>query len=643
MKKIAVTFLRPGNVLPAISITFLSLTASAQLTKEQRIQDSVIGWDIKNYYDRNYKPQTTPVGKQREAIANKMAEWLKASYTPVGSLGEYQRFVGPVGFGVHFQPWNVGYSYLDAQKKFRPIPEEFTPAHFTANQFYGAWEIDFMSKKGESFMTFQPDGYSGNSTVEGIRKGMDPRVHPNVYKMLPWVNEWVTIYISPDNKLPIVPVSRGELLDKAASSLDVVLEDVKKEEMQRWQGNPKGLESAMKARNEEIEKTRKEIQALKEKYKNSLNEPAMVVDYQADWRSFHSGSWDVFKSGPNTIYYPVYKLDAATMEKMKGPKPLFISIAVPFATKAQGTAQYELYTAVTQHINYEYIYNYFFDPEKVKDKPYTPSNAAGLNARLDAYRNKNNYNLNAKAANANLPANVHYQEDFNRNTEGSEPVDWFYNRAGATPFTIASLPGESGKWLKLGVGRPIRPNLLKAPWPKNFTLEFDAVTDNGYTGRTGGALELMLTTRDLSANNTETKSGAAKDAAIIVRVESGNDVDYKANFNYRGILRVNVNNTPEPNEENYSKGIRAEYQLTEFTDKKTKVHIGVQLKDGVVTVLANGKPVIKQTDFKMTYGGACKLCGVPGDLAFRSMTLNNVTNDSKTVGVYVGNVKITKE
>ncbi len=630
-------------VIPALfSFLLLASNTQAQLTREERIQDSIIGWDVKNYYDRNYKPQTTPLGKQREAIANKMAEWLKASYTPVGSIGEYQRFVGTLGFGLHFQPWNVGYDYLDAQKKFRPIPEEFTPAHFTANQFYGAWEIDFMSKKGESFMTFQPNGYAPNSTEEKKRVGMDPKVHPNVYKMLTWVNEWVTIYIAPDNKLPIQPVSRGELLDKAAASLDVVLETAKKDETQRWQGNPKGLESAMKSRTEEVDKIRNNIKELKEKYKNSLNEHAMVVGYQLDFRNFTNGSWDVFKSGPNTTYYPVYKLDAAALERMKGPQPAFLSIAVPFATKANGTKEYELYTAITQNINYGYIYNYFYDPEKVKGKPYTPANAAGAKARLDAYRTRNNYNLNSTTANTGWAANVHFQDDFSKNADGNDAADWFYNRAGATPFTVTTLPGEKGKWLKLGVGRPIRPNLLKSPWPKNFTLEYDVITDDGYQGRTGGAVDMMMTSRSVSVHNTETKGNGVKDASVTVRTEAGNEVDYKANSNYRGILRVDIKNSPDINEENFSKGIRAEYKLTEFTDKRTKVHISIQVKDGAITIYANDKIVIRQNDFKMTYGGACKLCGVPAELQFVNLTFNNVTNDRDTVGVYVGNVKITK-
>jgi hypothetical protein len=630
-------------VFPALlAFLFLPVNTTAQLTREQRIQDSVIGWDVKNYYDRNYKPQTTPLGKQREAIANKMAEWLKASYTPVGSIGEYQRFVGTLGFGLRFQPWSVGYDYLDAQKKFRPIPEEFTPAHFTANLFYGAWEISFMSKKGESFLTFQPNGYAPNSTEEKKRAGMDAKVHPNVYNVLPWVNEWVTIYIAPDNKLPITPVSRGELLDKAAASLDVVLDVAIKDETLRWPGNPKGFEAAMKARTEEVDKIRNNIRILKERYKNSLNEQAMVVNYQTDFRSFTAETWDIFKSSPNTTYYPVYKLDAAALAKMKGPQPAFISVAVPFATKADGTDEYELYTAITQNLNYDYIYNYFFAPEKVKDKPYTPTNAAEAKARLDAHRNKNNYNLSSTTTSAGWAANVHYQDDFSKNADGGDVTDWFYNRAGATPFSVVSLPGEKGKWLKLGVGRPIKPNLLKSPWPKNFTLEYDVITDNGYAGRTGGAVDLLMTTRALSIHNTETKGNGTKDAAVTIRIEAGNDADYRANSNYRGILRADIKNAPDINEENYSKGIRAEYKLTEFTDKRTKVHISVQVRDGAITILANDKVVIKQNDFKMTYGGACKLCGIPADLQFTNLTFNNVTNDRDAVGVYVGNVRIVR-
>ena len=68
-------------------------------------------------------------------------------------------------------------------------------------------------------------------------------------------------------------------------------------------------------------------------------------------------------------------------------------------TQENGNQLHEMYTAITENINYDYIYNYFFDPEKIKGITYKPANEEQLNARLTAYRNKNKASLNA----ADLP------------------------------------------------------------------------------------------------------------------------------------------------------------------------------------------------------------------------------------------------
>lgn len=54
-------------VLITVLIFFFRISF-AQLTAEQRIQDSVIGWWNNNYWDRNWKPQTDPVGKRKKPI-----------------------------------------------------------------------------------------------------------------------------------------------------------------------------------------------------------------------------------------------------------------------------------------------------------------------------------------------------------------------------------------------------------------------------------------------------------------------------------------------------------------------------------------------------------------------------------------------
>ena len=57
----------------------------------------------------------------------------------------------------------------------------------------------------------------------------------------------------------------------------------------------------------------------------------------------------------------------------------------------------------------------------------------------------------------------------------------------------------------------------------------------------------------------------------------------------------------------------------------------------------NEKIIIKPEDFKMKYGGNCIVCGIPAGRSFGSFFFNNITNNANETGVYISNVKITKE
>lgn len=625
-------------------LIFLSNPLFAQLSKEQRLQDSVIGWDPKNYYDRNYKPQATAAGRQKETYLNKFAEWMKQSYTPVAGLGEYQRFVNAGNSSVLFSIWDVGYDYLDAQKHFRPIGETGYPRFYMAtNMLAGTWNIDFMCKPDEWYFTMQPNGCRAQTPLESDAKmkGRDPHIAPNAYPYITWINDWDAVYLAPGNKLPIIPVSKGEFLQAALKRMDYLQDSLIQEDWKKESRKDEATKNnIISLRKKEIDRYRDNIGELLNKYNKQLSEPAMVANWQFTYHDIITGSWDVFHRGPNTMYYPVYKMDAATIRQITtDPKPAWVAILFPYQTKSDGNKSYEMYLSLTQHLNYEYIYNYFFDPAKVKDVDYKPLNEDKLKARLDAYRNKNNYNLKAVAAVAKEPG-VHFREDFSGNSEGSEPAGWFYYKAGTKPFSVTTLAGEKGKWLKLGFGRAIKPSLLQAPLPANFLLEYDVATDKNYNGRTGGAATLTITNNALLPNNDVGRSPAGNGAIIEIRTEAGNEADYNNN-NYRGILRVDIRNNPEQNEQNYSKGIRAEYALKEFTDKRSSVRIGVKVSDGQVYITVNGKTVIQPSDFKMTYGAPCKLCGVPQGLRFRDILFRNNTNDNNTVEVYIGNIKIT--
>jgi hypothetical protein len=194
--------------------------------------------------------------------------------------------------------------------------------------------------------------------------------------------------------------------------------------------------------------------------------------------------------------------------------------------------------------------------------------------------------------------------------------------------------------VEAGLWHSGKPTPVKKTLPENFTLEYDVVTDGGFTSRTGGAINLSLNTRPATANGSETEAGNG--SKISIAIIAGNERDYDNN-NYMGALRVKINSIPEVNKENYPDGLTYEYPLREFTNKKTKVHVAVKVKDNVVTVLINNMPVAVSTNFKMTYGGKCISCGVPAGTKFNSIYWTNSTNDAGNVNVYISNVKITKE
>ena len=297
-----------------------------------------------------------------------------------------------------------------------------------------------------------------------------------------------------------------------------------------------------------------------------------------------------------------------------------------------------MYRSFTENLNYEYIYNYFFDPEKVKGKSYTAANEEQLKARLEEYRKKNIAAINPAAPSA-AHSDAVFFDDFSSGKEGGDPANWFFKRYGKHAV-VTDVKNQPGKWLQLGYGTPVNPSLLKKPLPENFSVAYDLVTDGDFTSRTGGSATLSLNTRSAAADGTEITGGNG--TRISIEIASGNESDYDNN-NYRGLLRVRINSTPEVNTQNYADGLSYEYPLREFTNKKTKVHISVSVKNNILTVLVNNTPVAVSTNFKMTYGAKCISCGVPAGTKFNAVFWNNTTSDADHIKVYMSNIKITKE
>ena len=607
----------------AITFIFYYCVSLAQLTAEQRIKDSVIGWWSDNYWDRNWKPQTDPVGKKKEAHLKNMIVWMKRSYTPVGGLGTVTRYLEKGGYGVKFMVWNVSHEkeWTDAKGNFKPIPEENTKFYISVNKLFGAYPATFINKPGQYLFTWQPDGYDNTSSNNSKRS---EGIHPNAAKYVTVRNEMQNIILAPDNKLPTTPVTKGEYMQLADEAL------------------AEKFTTANEYDKKTIDRIRKHISQLKEKHKNSLQDAALLLNMQPSMHDFNG--FDPFEVSEHSmkqkLYYPLYKFTTPVMEKLKAGEALWVSVSVPFQTKENGNQLHEMYTAITENIDYDYIYNYFFNPEKIKGIAYKPANEEQLNARLTAYRNKNKAGLKATVTAAPLPPGIHFMDDFSSGTIGQAPANWFFNTYSKRCY-IAEIKGEKGKWVALGYNAVFSPSLLKKPIPQNFTLEFDMATDGDFTGRTGGAVRLVLNSRKAKTDGIEAEAGNG--ARVEINIVSGNEADYNNN-NYRGEIRTKINAMPSGNTEpNYSEGIYDVKPLKEFTNRQTKVHVTVKVKNYNLGIFINNKELTTSSGFKLLYGGGCKICGLPAGTVFNSIFFTNTTNNSGEIKVYISNVKITKE
>jgi hypothetical protein len=620
----------------------LALHATAQRTPEQRIEDSVIGWWNNTRFD-HLKSPTNPLGKKKELYINKIVEWVKKTYTPVAGLGTYNRYINKLGYGVLFEVWNVSHdkAWTEPNGNFKPISEENTPFWVGVNKTFGSFPIPFLQKENEYYFTMQPDGYANDRSVSSGPKP-DPRIHPNVYKYVTWCNDWQTVYLTPNNKLPFIAITKGELLQKAAMGLDNQWAYEVKDVQAKWPNDKKTQDEVLVVRKQNIEKYRSNIQQLKERYQSSLNEPAVIRDMQPTMYSFQLDP-DIFKIDMREKQlnqaYQVYKVDTALYAKMQTETPQWVAIAFPFANKEKGNQLNELYTSLSQNFNYDYVYNYFFEPEKIKGQTYKPANEEQLIARLSNYRKNNADAIHPTTYLIAFSGNIFFFDDFSSSIEGNDPANWYFKKFGKHAVTVR-LKDQPGKWVQLGYNVPVSPSLLQRPLPENFTLEYDIVTDADFLSRTGGAVTLALNTRAAGKDGTELMEGDG--TRLSVEITAGNENDYNSN-NYRGVAKIKINSTPAINKENYAEGLLYEYALHEFTNKKIKVHIAINVKNNVLTVLINNKAVAQSADFKMTYGGKCTSCGVPSGTRFNTITWNNSTNDPDNIKVYISNVKIIKE
>ncbi len=635
-----------------VSILLLNVAAGnvfAQPNMQQRIEDSVIGWKtVYNFKGKQYKPLSADgqtFSPYQQAIRDSFISWIQQTYKPIGGFGDIyvkdftsKQNKGPVPQSIGMDALIYGLFKSDRTGKYEMVHnEDHNDVSIYVNRLSGINPVLLFNSPDGYFFTMAKKNYESTFTDDDLinaAKGFGLHDDARFSKyMVYFPSNWVTVVLTPGNKLPIVQLTKGEVLEQCEKGLKRELEEKKNEARHMSSNNPSYYAGVIKDWDEKhYPQAVKNLNLLKAKYQNRLNEPAVLYGWAgpsfADFLNASPGNlptlfvedWYQKMDG-----FPVYRYTKEAIEASKKDKPLWVSITWEAQKPNSRVKPYELHRAMLRYFNYDYVYDYFFNPEKVKGKPYTITNAEEQQARIQSMRK--HYIVDEKKQ---LPAGVFFADDFSGNSEGDRPAGWS-DYKGRTPAVIVTLKNKPGKWVQLGHMNTLSPaTALKKTLPENFTMEFDVATDE-FNVRTGGAVRLSLIAADTKTT-------------IDWEITPGNKDDYNNN-NYRGESNSRISSANTGYEGNFYTAIA----LKEFTNKKTTLHAAVKVNNGQAAFFINGKQVAESKNFKKDYCSDCVCKGIPPNTLFRNITFTNSTQNwspdgkSNAVNVYISNVKITKE
>jgi hypothetical protein len=643
------------KLFTAMLICFIINSALSQPTNQRRIEDSVIGWkQTYSFKGKQYKPLTVErqiYSSYQQSLRDSFITWMQRTYLPIGGWGDIfhkdyttRQNKGPVPQGIGM--YALIYTLFKSERtgKYDLVPNEsHADIGIFSNTLFGTNPIYLFNSSDGHFFTMPKNNYEStftNADVVNWTKEYGLHDDNRFSKYMVYFDGLnVNVVLTPGNRLPIVQLTKGEVLQECEKGIAREVEERKKEARRMSSNNPSYHAGVIKDLDEKLyPQCIKNLNVLKEKYKDKLNEPAVLNGQQgpsfADFVNSNTTlfieDWYQKKDG-----FPVYRYTKEAIEQSKKDKPLWITVSWQPQKPNSLAKGYEIHRAMLRYFNYDYVYNYFFNPEKVKGQTYSVTNAE---EQLTLVKNlRKHYTSPVKE----LPQGVFFMDDFSANAEGSRPGGWndSKNRVAAK---IVSLKNQPGKWVQLGHFNDLSPSTaLKKTLPENFTLEFDVVTDE-FSVRTGGSVKLSLSSYPTNAEGFVTPN--SKGTTLEWQITAGNEADFNNN-NYHGESKPSINSTIAGYEGSYN----YTYSSGEFTNKKTSLHATIKVNNGQAIFFINGKEIVASKDFKQDYCRDCVCKGIPPGTTFRKITFANTTQNwspdgkSDQVNVYISNIKITKD
>jgi len=467
----------------------LSGTApSAQNIPPKSIEGQVLGW-IKVYEFKDATAPLTAAGRvyspRQLSIGRLLANWMQASYLPTGALGDVILTRNP-NLGLYnqdsaAQPQAYGaeaalYSQLkyDANKKIVPLTSD---ASFWTMQANGAFGIpaDAINSPDRFYFTlptFEQQGYGSE-----LEKAADVSSHPVLGKFPSFFmrnsrsGNRKYVIVTKDHQLPVVKVTRGQYLDALGAAVARRRSAELKRLTEANPGRPQEVDRWMKIEDTNTARRVAVLDANRQKYRNRLQEPAEIYTDQPS--VIIENDSDVFEgNGGTPTRLPVYTIDPKLVELSKTDAPQWILIS--WTAQLNDPVNLSLHQAMLNNVDVQYIYDYFFDPDKVKGQPYKPLRSPAAVEVVTGGKLSD-----AATRNAADPA-VHFFDDFSSGVVGKKPLNWnstLDNKG--TSSVVTELNGLNGRWASMG-GMRITPTGLKTPLPRDFELSYDIVAPQNY-------------------------------------------------------------------------------------------------------------------------------------------------------------------
>ena len=309
----------PAGFIGSVAIA-LSMPALAQVIPPASIADKEMGW-VKVY---DFKGTSEPLtvdqrvySPAQRTIAVDLANWMQASYSPIGGLGDVVRTFPRTGPAVPQNYGVIGKIHTELKYGASRTIERFTDSHISwnvmANGLFGESSMAISTPERVYFTipTFAQQGYG-----DELEKAVDLSGHPFLGRFPAWFQRnsfngnRKFLLLSKDGRLPFVKLTRGEYLDAVGVAITQKYAAEKKRITEAEQGDQERIARFFADFEKRTAKRREVLEVNRAKYKDRLHEVAEISWTEPDIMLEHFP--DVLEgNGGSPMRLPVYTVDAA--------------------------------------------------------------------------------------------------------------------------------------------------------------------------------------------------------------------------------------------------------------------------------------------------------------------------------------------